>query len=81
MNNSKVTLYQWNINTDHPQDFIDIDWPLVHKECGLDHIDWINRQDPEKCQMTLEIFTAGRRLVVEFFDKELEKFYHLMWAK
>ena len=82
MMNSKdcVTLYQWPTSKG-PQNYIDIDWPAVHKECGLDHIEWINKQDPELCQLTLEMFTGGSRLVVEFFDQNLATTYHLMWAK
>ena len=81
MQNSKITLYQWKPDNLQPIDYFDIDWPVVHKECGLDHIDWINQQDAHKCQLTLELFEGGRRLVVEFFDKTLLTTYHLMWAK
>jgi len=81
MKNSKVILYEWKHDLLGPQDYYDIDWPMVHKACGLDHIEWINRQLETDCQLNLELLTKGRRLVVEFFNPEIETRYHLMWAK
>ena len=76
----KIVLYQWS-EKDHVSEFFDIDWPAVHKECGVDHIDWINRQDVDKCEMTLEFFQGGTRLIVEFYDDKVATTYHMMWAK
>ena len=59
----------------------DIDWPAVHASCGLDHIEWINKQKPEDCEMILEFFDHGTRLVLEFNNPKVESTYHLMWAK
>ena len=81
MQNTKVILYKWNTDIVQPDDYLDIDWPAIHKDCGLEHIRWINEQDDDKCQMTLELFDGGRQLIVEFFDKTIETTYHLMWAK
>ena len=80
MRNTRVTLYQWPLEDD-PEEYFDIDWPAVHKECGLDQIQWLNNQEQEDCQLSLEFFQGGKRLIVEFFNKELEKTYHLLWAK
>jgi hypothetical protein len=80
MRNTRVTLYQWPLE-DYPEEYFDIDWPAVHKECGLDQIQWLNNQKQEDCQLSLEFFQGGKRLIVEFFNKELEKTYHLLWAK
>jgi len=80
MRNTKVTLYQWTGNN-HPDEYFDIDWPAVHKECGVDHINWLNRQPHDKCQLSLEFFRGGKRLIVEFFNKETANRYYLMWAK
>lgn len=80
MRNTRVTLYQWLLE-DYPEEYFDIDWPAVHKECGLDQIQWLNSQEQEDCQLSLEFFQGGKRLIVEFFNKELEKTYHLLWAK
>ena len=80
MKSSSVTLYQWPAGT-APEEYLDIDWPCVHRECGTDHIKWIQKQDYTKCMLSLEFFRGGRRLIVEFFDESLATRYHLMWAK
>ena len=80
MKSSRVTLYQWTLDQ-FPDEYLDIDWPAVHKECGVDQIQWINKQSYNNCQMSLEFFQGGKRLILEFFNEELEKTYHLLWAK
>jgi hypothetical protein len=80
MKNFKVTLYQWKLD-EYPDEYLDIDWPAVHKDCGVDQINWINRQSYDDCQMSLEFFQGGKRLIVEFFNQETLTTYHLMWAK
>ena len=80
MKNTKVTLYQWALDQ-YPEEYFDIDWPAVHKECGADQIAWINRQNDQDCQLSLEFFKGGKRLIIEFFKPEVETTYHLMWAK
>ena len=80
MKNTSVILYQWPLEN-CPEEYFDIDWPAVHKECGVDQIEWLNKQSQEDCQLSLEFFQGGKRLIVEFFNKELEKTYHLLWAK
>jgi len=80
MKNSKVTLFQWTLN-EYPEEYFDIDWPAVHKECGEDQIEWINKQSNNDCQLSLEFFQGGKRLIVEFFNNEVATTYHLMWAK
>lgn len=79
-NTSDVTLYQWTTKIE-PETLFDIDWPAVHDICGVDHIEWINKQDPKDCEMLLEFFNNGTRLVVTFYNPEVEATYHLMWAK
>jgi hypothetical protein len=81
MQNTKVIIYEWAPDRLQPGHYLDIDWPVVHRECGLDHIEWIEKQDKSKCQMSLEFHKGQRRLIVEFFDKDIEMTYHLMWAK
>jgi len=73
-------LYQWAL-PDYPEEYIDIDWPAVHKEVGSDIIDWINKQPDENCQLSLEIIPNGRRLIVEFFDQETYSDYKAKTAK
>ena len=82
MQNTKVVLYEWpRSHSSDNTDLLSIDWPTIHKSCGLDHIKWIEEQNNEQCQLSLEILNGQRRLIVEFFDKTLERTYHLMWAK
>ena len=80
MKNSKVTLFQWTLD-EYPEEYFDIDWPAVHKESGVDQIEWINKQSNNDCQLSLEFFQGGKRLIVEFFNNEVATTYHLMWAK
>ena len=80
MRNTKVILYQWPLGDD-PDEFLDIDWSAIHKECGLDQIKWLNKQPHDVCQLSLELFPGGKRLIAEFFNKEIANTYHLMWAK
>ena len=79
-NTNKVILYQWPRSSE-VEELFDIDWPAVHASCGLDHIEWINKQDRKDCELVLEFFNHGTRLVLDFYNKELETTYHLMWAK
>jgi len=51
MRNTKVILYQWPLGDD-PDEFLDIDWPAIHKECGLDQIKWLNKQPHDICQLS-----------------------------
>lgn len=81
MKTSKHTLYEWPHDLLEPKEFYDIDWPMVHKQCGLDCIEWINKQKKSDCQLSLELSRDGRRLVIEFFNPHIETQYHLMWAK
>ena len=80
MKNTRVILYQWPLD-EFPDEYLDIDWPAVHRECGVDQIEWINRQDALDCQLSLEFFQGGKRLVAEFFNQDVANTYYLMWAK
>jgi len=81
MKNSKVTLMEFD-KASGPTEHYDIPWPKVQKELGVDHVDWLYKQPVDKCQMILELSPNGcMKLVAEFYDKELSKTYHLMWAR
>ena len=62
---------------------IDIDWPSVHRQAGLDHIQWLKNQDPAKCQMILEHRENDPYIyvVAEIYSDRLATEYALMWAK
>jgi hypothetical protein len=78
MKTNKIELVKWL-----PQEgeYIEIDWPKVHKTIGLDHTNWLLNQSHDRCQLVLERTDMFCRLVVEFYDSKLLVQYHLMWAK
>lgn len=61
--------------------FIDIDWPTVHKKLGLEQVEWLLSQPPEKCQLVLDKNDVNNKLVAEFYDERTLLTYHLMWSK
>ncbi len=81
MKDSDITLYQWADVPGPDGEYLDIDWPKVHKEVGVDQINWIKRQGVENCDLHVELFPGGRRLIVAFENKKTLQAYHLMWAK
>ena len=78
MRTSKVELLRW---LPSEGEYIEIDWPKVHKTIGLDHTKWLLGQPKEKCQLILERRDMYCRLIAEFYDNKLLTHYHLMWAK
>lgn len=78
MKTKRVELLKWL-----PQEgeYIEIDWPKVHKTIGLDHTNWLLKQSDEICQLVLERNDMHCRLVAEFYDDRALTQYHLMWAK
>lgn len=60
-----------------------IDWPSVHRQAGLEHIQWIKAQDPSTCQLILERRPNDNfiRVVAEIYSDELVTLYGMMWAK
>ena len=62
---------------------IDIDWPSVHRQAGLDHIQWLKNQSPEECQMVIEHRPNDPYVyvVAEIYSDRLATEYALMWAK
>ncbi len=60
-----------------------IDWPSVHRQAGVDQIQWIESQDPAECQLLLEIRPEDTHVsaVVEIYSDKIATLYTLMWAK
>jgi hypothetical protein len=60
-----------------------IDWPSIHRQASIDHIQWITNQDPIECQMMLErrINDSHIHVMVEIYSEKLATLYGLMWAK
>jgi hypothetical protein len=51
MRSSKVKLAEW---LSEKTSYIDIPWPLVHDQAGIENIKWLNSQDPFDVQIVLE---------------------------
>jgi hypothetical protein len=85
MKSSKTVIYSWGKNNihEHQDDTrLDIDWPAVQREVGVDCVEWLLEQDDSKCQLMLELTPqGGKQLVVEFYDEKTAVSYHMMWAK
>lgn len=78
MKSKRIRLIDW-----YPEEgeYIEINWPKVHKKIGLDHTSWLLNQPKEKCQLFLEQSSAKCHLIAEFYDEQTLLTYHLMWAK
>ena len=78
---SRVPIFEFH-ESSPIESILDIDWPKIHAAVGIDEIRWLNSQHIDRCQMVLEVEPdKTKRLVAEFYDEELAKTYHLMWAK
>lgn len=77
MKTKRIVLADWVSN----DLYLDIDWPAVHKKLGLEQIDWLLKQPPEKCQLVLDKSDINFKLVAEFYDEQLLVSYHLMWSR
>jgi len=78
MKTNKIELLKW---LPSEGEYIEIDWPKVHKTIGVDHTNWLLKQPIEQCQLVLERNDMYCRLIAEFYDQQTLTYYHLMWAK
>lgn len=78
MRTSKIELTKW---LPSEGETIEIDWPKVQKTIGIDHLEWLLKQDHSECQLVLERNDMHCKLVAEFYEEKLLTYYHLMWAK
>ena len=62
-------------------EYIEINWPKVHKTIGIEQTSWLLKQDLTNCQLMLYRNDMYCRLVAEFYDEQTLLTYHLMWAK
>jgi hypothetical protein len=76
MKTKRVVLADW-IGDDL---YLDIDWPTVHRKLGLEQIDWLLKQRPERLQLMLDKEDINFKLVAEFYDEQILLTYHLMWG-
>jgi hypothetical protein len=60
-----------------------IDWPAIHRQAGLDCIQWLRAQDPTQCQMVIEQQSNDNywRVIAEIHSDKLATLYSLMWTK
>lgn len=70
MKSSKVKLAEW---LSERTSYIDIPWPLVHDQAGIENIKWLNSQDPFDVQIVLERRekTGTQILWAEFYKENL----------
>jgi hypothetical protein len=78
MKTSKIELLKW---LPEEGEYIEINWPKLHKTIGLDHTNWLLKQPKDLCQLVLERNDMYCRLVAEFYNDHTLLEYHLMWAK
>ena len=78
MKTSKINLAKWGPTEGES---IEVDWPRVQRELGVDHLEWLLKQDHSKCQLVVERNDTYCKLVAEFYEDKLLTYYHLMWAK
>ena len=78
MKTSKIELLKW---LPEEGEYIEINWPKLHKTIGLDHTNWLLKQPKDLCQLVLERNDQYCRLVAEFYNDHTLLEYHLMWAK
>lgn len=83
MKTNRITLTDWTVDD---EEYIDVNWPKVQKTIGVDHLEWLLKQDSVDCQLVLDKelnFHSGStiKLVAEFYNEKILTCYHLMWAK
>jgi hypothetical protein len=81
MKTHRFNLLSWEYTTDESANFLDIDWPVVQKSLGQDHLSWLLKQPKTHCQLVLDKSGSNVKLVAEFYDEKTLTTYHLMWAK
>lgn len=57
-----------------------IDWPSIHRELGVDCIQWLMDQEHlGRLQMMIEKKDRRMRLVVEFYSSKTEREFATLW--
>jgi hypothetical protein len=83
MKTHRFKLANWLATESDGTGNIYIDWPSVHRQAGLDHIQWLKSQDPLDCQLVVETKKddSNHYLVAEIYSDKIATLYGLMWAK
>jgi hypothetical protein len=77
MKTNRIVLAEWSSD----DIYIDIDWPLVHKQIGLDQLEWLMDLPLSHCQLILDKGSTNSKLVAEFYNQQTLLTYHLMWSR
>jgi hypothetical protein len=78
MKNNRIVLTEWFPSEGEN---IEIDWPKVQRTIGIDHLEWLLKQNKDQCQLYIDKNQSKIKLVAEFYNEKLFAVYHLMWAK
>ena len=83
MKTHRFKLAQYFQTEIYDSEAINIDWPSVHRQAGLDHIQWLKNQSPQECQLVIEHKPNDPYVyvVAEIYSDRLATTYSLMWAK
>lgn len=81
MRSDRIKLAEWI--GDVTDSYVDIPWPLVHKQAGSEIISWLTKQDHIQCQMILDKKkdSAIQSLWAEFYDANLRAECDLKFGK
>jgi hypothetical protein len=60
--------------------YLDIDWPAVQKQLGVEQLDWLLKLPTDQCQLVLDKNDDNFKLVAEFYCGRTLMTYHLMWS-
>jgi len=77
MKTKRIPLTSWVSD----QDNIDIDWPRVQRDLGLNQVEWLLKQSHDECQLFVDKSGNDFTLTAEFYTSEVLLQYHLMWSK
>lgn len=83
MKTHRFKLAEWLPTESDGTDNIYIDWPSVHRQAGLDCIQWLKSLDPVDCQLVIETKPDDcfYYMIAEIYSDRLATQYALMWAK
>ena len=81
MKSSRVVLSEWDWAVSESDNYLDIPWPRVQRDIGVDQVQWLLKRPKEHCQLVLDRSGTRVKLIAEFYDDRALTTYHLMWAK
>jgi hypothetical protein len=79
MMSKSVRLCSWTRADQSSDDYLDIDWPRVHRELGLDCVSWLQQLPKVECQLVVESSEDLMWLTAEFYTLARYKEFFLLW--